>query len=251
MSKFEEIAKSLVENVKSHIQSYVDPKFKALEESIKAIPAPEKGDKGDSVDMEEVLKYIAQEIAKQCAAIKIPEPEIPDVASLVSDEVKKQVGSIEIPKPKDGEDGKDALELNILPQIDQDKSYPRNTYAMHNGGLWRSHEKTSGMRGWECVVDGISQINVEQDLENERSFTIKAVKSSGDETKQVFNIPAQIYRGVHEIGKTYRKGDTVTWNGSIWTCKEDTEEAPNSASKLWTLSVKAGRNANQPVRVKP
>ncbi len=28
------------------------------------------------------------------------------------------------------------------------------------GGLWRAYEKTHGMRGWECLVDGVADIDV-------------------------------------------------------------------------------------------
>ncbi|MBF2850479.1 portal protein, partial [Escherichia coli] len=53
-----------------------------------------------------------------------------------------------LPAPQDG---RDATALEILPAIDDQKSFPRGTYATHQGGLWRAYEKTHGMRGWECL----------------------------------------------------------------------------------------------------
>ena len=58
------------------------------------------------------------------------------------------------------QDGRDALQLEIQPFIDEGKSYPRGSYATHNGGLWRAYEKTHGMRGWECIVDGVSDVDI-------------------------------------------------------------------------------------------
>ncbi|EFT4822202.1 phage portal protein, partial [Escherichia coli] len=60
-----------------------------------------------------------------------------------------------LPAPQDG---RDATALEILPAIDDQKSFPRGTYATHQGGLWRAYEKTHGMRGWECLVDGVADI---------------------------------------------------------------------------------------------
>ena len=68
-----------------------------------------------------------------------------------------------------------------MPDIVTEKSYPRGSYAIHSGGLWRSYQKTAGMNGWECLVDGIDSIDIRQD--DERHFTVVATKSSGEKLK--------------------------------------------------------------------
>lgn len=137
---------------------------------------------------------------------------------------------------KDGLDGKDALQLEVLPQIDETKSYPRGSYASHNGGLWRSYEKTHGMRGWECIVDGIA--GVEVDYDGERGLKIKTTKSSGKQTAKDFSIPAMIYKDVWREGE-YEKQDCVTLSGSLWVAVEATQTRPGE-SKDWRMVAKKG-----------
>jgi hypothetical protein len=52
----------------------------------------------------------------------------------------------------------------------------------------------------------------------------------------------ELYRGVYVDGKTYDRGDGVTWGGSEWHCNETTTSKPGEGSKAWTLKVKRGRD---------
>lgn len=141
----------------------------------------------------------------------------------------------------DGNDGLNALDIDILPGIDEEKDYKRGIYAIHNGGLWRSHSTTKGLRGWECIVNGISSINIEQS--DPRSFNITVSCSNGETEVKQFSIPTLIYKGVFQNGNTYQKGDTVTWAGSLWHCDEETADKPGEInSKGWTLAAKRGRD---------
>lgn len=210
----------------------------------------------------EPLPDISQMVKDAVAGIQVPvAPKLPDINAMVRD----AVSAIEIPKPeklpdinqmvkdavagipaaKDGdpgENGRDALQIEILPGIDTEKSYIRGTYALHLGGLWRSHQKTTGMNGWECVVDGISDISIMQD--EERHFTVTAIKSSGETSEKSFTIPVMIYRDIFKEGQKYYPGDNVTWGGSVWYCHEETGDKPGEdGSKGWKLAVKRGRDA--------
>ncbi|MDQ1214581.1 phage portal protein [Pantoea anthophila] len=187
-----------------------------------------------------VLPDIESMVQRAVSVIKIPQPEpLPDIVQMVKDAVA------EMPKPEDGEpgeDGKDALQLEILPSINPEKAYARGTYAIHQGGLWRSYQKTTGMNGWECLVDGISDIDISQD--GERNFTVTAIKSSGDKTEKTFSVPVMIYRDIFKDGEKYFPGDSVTWGGSVWYCNEATGDKPGEdGSKGWKLAVKRGRDA--------
>ncbi|EAX8301083.1 phage gp6-like head-tail connector protein, partial [Salmonella enterica] len=165
-------------------------------------------------------------------------PEFPDVKSLV----REAVALLPPPEPgRDGEDGRDALSLEILPFIDEGKSYPRGSYATHNGGLWRAYEKTHGMRGWECLVDGVAGIDIQHS--EQRSFTLTVNRTSGASETKSFDVPVMIYQGVYKSGQEYLPGDTVTWGGSLWHCDEKTQDKPGeNGSKGWTLAAKRGRD---------
>ncbi|EPF3218146.1 phage gp6-like head-tail connector protein [Enterobacter hormaechei] len=206
-------------------QSIADAAESAVKQALESLPKPKDG---KSVSAED-LRLLVEEVV----AASIPEPI--DFEKMAEDVAAK------IPSPESGADGRDALAIEIEPFIDEKKSYPRGTYATHNGGLWRSHEKTYGMRGWECIVDGVSAVDIQQD--NERSFSITLERASGALEVKSFDVPVTIYRDVFKAGTEYQPGDTVTWGGSMWHCNEPTTDKPGeTGSKGWTLAVKKGRD---------
>ncbi|MFV2404153.1 phage portal protein, partial [Escherichia coli] len=71
-------------------------------------------------------------------------------------EVLKQAVLEAVEAPPGPQGGRGATALGVLPAIDDQKSFPRGTDATHLGGLWRAYEKTYGMRGWDCLVDGVA-----------------------------------------------------------------------------------------------
>ena len=200
----------------------------AVSEAVAAIPVPQDG---KSVTTEDVQPMIQELVSASM-------PELPDVKSLVNE----AIAALPAAEPgKDGENGRDALALEILPFIDEGKSYPRGSYATHNGGLWRAYEKTHGMRGWECLVDGVSGIDIQQS--EQRNFTLTVSRTSGASETKSFDVPVMIYQGVFKSGQEYLPGDTVTWGGSLWHCDEQTQDKPGGAgSKGWTLAAKRGRD---------
>ncbi|MFD3247478.1 phage gp6-like head-tail connector protein [Rahnella aquatilis] len=203
-----------------------------VKDAVSAIPVPEAPKAPALPDIEGMVR-------KAVEGIEIPQPELPDIQQMVKDAVSA------LPLPKDGdpgEDGKDALQLEIMPCIDEGKSFPRGSYAIHQGGLWRSFQKTTGLNGWECLVDGISSIDVSQ--ASEREFTITAQLASGTRTEKSFFIPVMIYRDIFKEGEKYLPGDSVTWAGSVWLCHAETTDKPGEpSSKGWKLAVKRGRDA--------
>lgn len=62
----------------------------------------------------------------------------------------------------------------------------------------------------------------------------------GEQVKS-FRLPIVIDCGVYREGKTYHRGNGVTWAGSFWIAQEETQEKPDSG-KGWRLSVKRGRD---------
>lgn len=55
--------------------------------------------------------------------------------------------------------------------------------------------------------------------------------------------PPMVYREVWDAATVYSRGDTVTWDGSMWFCRKDTSrgEKPNASIGVWKLCVKRGR----------
>ncbi|MDR6216176.1 phage portal protein [Paracidovorax wautersii] len=282
----EDLAPLVAEQVAKAVQAIPAPKDGAsvtaedvvpmLAELVKSavaeIPAPKDG---KDADPEEVAALVAKAVAE------IPKPQdgrsvtLEDVAPLVSEEVSKAVASIPRPKdgesvpadavqrmvdeavtkalsavaaPKDGAPGRDALQLELQPAIDLEKTYARGTYAKHAGGLWRAFEATKGLHGWECVVDGIADLRIDQDG---REFTLVARTSSGAEVAKSIKLAALVDKGVFKAGTDYEAGDGVTWGGSFFIAQKDapTGHPGEPGSNGWRLAVKRGRDATKGVSV--
>jgi len=210
-----------------------------IADEVAKLPPPKDG---DSVTVEDVAPMIQEQVQKAVAALPPAEPgasvTAEDLRPLIAQELAKALEGLEL--PKDGEPGRDALQLEILPEIDASKSFVRGTFAKHAGGLWRAFERTHGMKGWECIVEGLAGVEVEQS--GERGLDVALTLSSGAQVRKALALPVMIYRGVFTPGD-YTPGDTVTWGGSLWHCDEATADKPGElGSKGWTLAAKRGRD---------
>jgi hypothetical protein len=214
--------------------------------ALDGIPKPadgRDGSDGKDADLEIVKGFIQQEIK----SIPIPKVEsftLEQVEKMVADAVAAAIANI--PPAKDGEDGKDALAIQILPAIDESKSYPRGTFALHKNGTWRAYQKTVGMKGWECTQVGVADTSIE--MVDDRTISSKTILSNGEIQEKTLKLKNTIYKGVVQEGATYEEGDFVTWGGSIWHCDEPTSERPREGHKSWTLAVKKGRDYREPVK---
>lgn len=218
---------------------------RAISEAVAKIPMPKDG-KG--VTVEELLPVIQESVKREVSALPRPKDgqsvTLDDVRPLIEGAVKDAAAYYleGIPVPKDGQPGRDALQLEILPSIDPAKSYPRGSYARHAGGLWRAYETTHGMRGWECIVEGIAEHRIEQ--VDERTIEAVSVLSSGCEVRKSISVPAVIDRGIYTADLAYKSGDGVTWGGSYWiaTKNEPVGKPGEPGSDGWRLAVKRGRD---------
>jgi hypothetical protein len=170
----------------------------------------------------------------------------PDTFQLmVRTEVEKAIAAI--PKAengRNGEHGRDAADIHPLPAIDEAKSYPSGTWAKHQGGLWLSRSITDGMKGWDCVVDGIASIGFIE-AGDFRHFTLSVAKSSGGRPLDLkFSAPVMLHRGLWRE-REYERGDVVTWGGQSYHCDvERTKAKPLTpeAGQDWKLIVQRGRD---------
>ncbi|HBT4716494.1 TPA: phage gp6-like head-tail connector protein, partial [Klebsiella quasipneumoniae subsp. quasipneumoniae] len=203
-----------------------------VSEAVAALPLPQDG---KSVTPEDVRPLLQELVTAAVGEIPVPrdgkdyDPAV--LKQAVDDAVADAVAAL-----PPAQDGRDALHLEIQPFIDEGKSYTRGSYATHNGGLWRAYEKTHGMRGWECIVDGVSDVDIS--MNGQRNFIVTVNRASGTSEKKSFDIPTMVYRGVFKSGDEYLPGDTVTWGGSLWHCDEQTQDKPGeTGSKGWTLAA--------------
>jgi collagen type III alpha len=76
--------------------------------------------------------------------------------------------------------------------------------------------------------------------DDDRTLTLAWIR--GDERVERRVVLAHvIYRGVHQQGRQYQRGDSVTFQGSTWIAMRDTGSKPESDDS-WRLAVKRGRD---------
>ncbi|MEA4261495.1 phage portal protein, partial [Klebsiella pneumoniae] len=205
----------------------------AVDDAVAALPPAQDG---KSVTPEDVRPLLQELVTAAVGEIPVPRDGKDYDPAVLKQAVEDAVAAL-----PPAQDGRDALQLEIQPFIDEGKSYSRGSYATHNGGLWRAYEKTHGMRGWECIVDGVSDVDIS--MNGQRNFIVTVNRASGASEKKSFDIPTMVYRGVFKSGDEYLPGDTVTWGGSLWHCDEQTQDKPGeTGSKGWTLAAKRGRD---------
>ncbi|HBU3475953.1 TPA: phage gp6-like head-tail connector protein, partial [Klebsiella pneumoniae] len=198
----------------------------AVDDAVAALPPAQDG---KSVTPEDVRPLLQELVTAAVSEIPVPRDGKDYDPAVLKQAVDDAVAAL-----PPAQDGRDALQLEIQPFIDEGKSYTRGSYATHNGGLWRAYEKTHGMRGWECIVDGVSDVDIS--MNGQRNFIVTVNRASGASEKKSFDIPTMVYRGVFKSGDEYLPGDTVTWGGSLWHCDEQTQDKPGeTGSKGWTL----------------
>lgn len=238
---------SMIKAAIAHLPASTAPELpdiaSMVSDAVAAIPAPLDGKNVTPEDVQPMIQELVRNAVAEIPAPKDGKDFDPSMLKqLVEQAVSDAVSAIPAAAPgKDGADGRDALTLEVLPFIDEEKSYPRGSYATHNGGLWRAYEKTHGMRGWECLVDGVAGIDIQHS--EQRTLTLTVNRTSGASETKSFDVPVMIYQGIFKSGQEYLPGDTVTWGGSLWHCDEQTQDKPGEAgSKGWTLAAKRGRD---------
>jgi hypothetical protein len=105
------------------------------------------------------------------------------------------------------------------------------------------HDGRDGIPGRDGKdgLDGLGWDDLSVAQLDERTFTVKCLRGLQVKELGTLTFPVEIYRGVYQDGKTYERGDCVTYGGSEFHCNETTFTKPEQ-SKAWTLKVKRGRD---------
>ncbi len=267
----EQEATTLVDSILLSVRGYVDKvgaDFRAyVEERIKAIPAGPQGPQGAQGESIKGEQGIAGKDAPAVDLVKlaanvvslIPIPKDGSAGPQGAEGVRGQDGregkagekgidgkdgrdGREGKDGRDGSPGRDALDIEILPAVDETKAYPRGTWAQYKGGI----AKFDGV-SWKMLIDGPAEARgiasvelADTDDPRVKSVHVKFTDGMVDSSRIRFK-GIQLFKGVHESG-TYEQGDTVTHGGSQWVCiVESTKETPG-ASHDWQLSVKRGKD---------
>jgi len=88
-------------------------------------------------------------------------------------------------------------------------------------------------------IDGLGFDDLAVEFDGDRTIALTFTRGDLKKTWPI-TLPYQKYQGVYQQGKAYEIGDTVTWAGHLWHCREATVTPPGDGSKLWQLCVRKG-----------
>jgi hypothetical protein len=211
----------------------------AVAKAVAALPAPKDGRDGVDgtpgadgrdaeapvpVDYEQIERNLAGMVAKAFADAPLPKdgtngadgvsPDPATVAELVLASVDGQISKAlaDIPRPVDGRDGRD-------------------------GGAGKDGK--DGEKGLDGL--GFDDLTVEQT--DERTMMLKFTR--GDVVREFpITLAGFAYQGVFKESDaaTLRKGDYVTWGGSLFHVQKDAPDGVPERSADFVLAVKRGRD---------
>lgn len=159
------------------------------------------------------------------------------LAPMIATEVKAAIATIEV---KDGRDGlgiTDAFvttEGQLVLTMTDGSTKNAGRVVGRDGLPGRSGEPgTDGADGRDGL--GFDDLRMELDVDSRPLL----VFSRGDHAKS-FPVPTIIDRGVFKEGESYKRGDAVSWGGSLFIAQQDTSTKPETSAH-WRLAVKRGR----------
>ena len=241
----------------------------AVSKAVAALPPARDGKDADPVDMDGVYRRVDEVLAtgldeykKSVDNIRIPEDgksvTIDDVRPLIDDAVSKAVAAL--PPARDGKDGADVMDAvidrigHLVLTFSNGKTKDVGQVVGDDGvdcdfdGVWKLiNEK---LDSWPKPKDGMGFDDLSVEYDGERTF--KFVLSQGDRKKEfAFDVPIVLDRGIYADGKSYARGDAVTWDGSSWIAQTDGAKEKPGTGKEWRLAIKRGTRGKDGVMTVP
>jgi integrin beta 3 len=258
----EALADLVAELVADEVEKATTPLAQRIAE-LEARPAPEKGDEGKSVTLDELRPVISEALDAAVKAMPVPKDGEPgkDAANIV--EALKDSGELVLTLAdgrlirtgirdgekgadgkdgKDGADGKDGSDGAGIADVLRD--HEGNLVFTFTDGRMKALGNVNGKDG-EPGKDGRDGFDLTSFdaivLDDDRTVEFKFV--SGDEERVAsFKWPTILDRGVYKAGETYEPGDAVTWGGSLWIAQRATDAKPDTPDSGFRLAVKRGRD---------
>lgn len=259
---------AITEDVKASLPDVSALVAKAVSEI--TIEVPELPDIGAIVDtlnqrLDDVTRTTFEEFRRDIMAIPVPRDgqdgksvTVDDVRPIIDDAVSKAMS--EIPVPKDGRDGADVMDAfqnkdgHLILTFSNGRTKDVGRVVGDDGvdcdidGVWRIlNEKLAALPPPKDGRDGLGFDDLSVEYDNERTF--KFVFARDDQRKEFeFRMPVILDRGVFVDGKSYERGDSVSWSGSSWIAQVDgATKKPGEGNNEWRLATKRGKSGRDGV----
>lgn len=213
-----------------------------IAEAVDALPKPKDGIDGKSVQLAEVLPSLRADV--QAAIDAIPKPKdgvdgrnvtIADVTPIIDEFLRS------LPVPKDGRDGKSLTIEDARPFMESALA----TWALEferraQDTLQRAIDRIPTPKDGRDGKDALDLEHFDfRMLDDERTLVVSLSRGERKVERQII-LCHPIYQGIWKQGD-YRKGDCVTFGGSVFIALRNTGSKPETDDS-WRLSVKRGRD---------
>ena len=133
----------------------------------------------------------------------------------------------------------------------------RGAIVQHRGGLWYANAATNAepgtpVSGYSLILDGCEPERSE--VADDGTPAIVFRYASGLEKRMSLGYRPPSYAGVFDQTRAYLPNDLVTYQGSMWIARRDTEGArpgTDAGALVWTLVVKSGKDGRDGERGPP
>ena len=95
--------------------------------------------------------------------------------------------------------------------------------------------------------DGMSLENFDAQFAEDGRTLILSLSDGERVIRRELRLAVVIYRGLFQAGRKYAEGDSVTYGGSLWIAKRETNQSPGNDSADWQLAAKRGRDGKDAV----
>lgn len=172
---------------------------------------------------------------------------IGDISTKLS-ELERRVASI--PAGKDGRDGIDGKSVtldDVRPMLEMELAkwqldFERRAQDVLQRAIDRMPAPKDGRDGKDGANgrDAFQLEDIELSVaDDDRTLTLAFVRE-GARVERSIRLNHPIYRGIWKEG-AFKKGDSVTFGGSLFIAKRDTDSKPETDDS-WQLAVKRGRD---------
>jgi hypothetical protein len=238
----------------------VDPKAVAelvaveVEKAAAGIPRPADG---KSVSVDDVTPLIADLVAKAVAVIPVPKDgKDADQAAIdrkIAEGIEKAVAAI--PRPADGKDADQAMiDQKIAAGIERAVAALPKPVAGRDGldaveflrnekGHLVCTMSDGSVKDLGVIngADGFGFDDLQAEYDGDRRLVVRFVQ--GERVKEFEAVlPVIIDRGVYSPGKSYDRGDAISFGGALWVCQAEKSAEKPGTNADWRLAVKKGRD---------
>lgn len=232
---FERTAAAMVDGTQKAIQAAVAPLLKRIE-ALESRPLPERGEKGERGDFGPQGKDgvgVAGAVIDRSGVLVLT----------LTDGTTRDLGMVvgkDGANGRDGEQGPQGERGEPGPQGEKgEKGEPGAVGLQGDKGLdgRDGRDGTDGKDG----RDGFTLEDFDVQPVNERTIKLMFLREGVSHSFEL-EFPVIIDRGVFKAGETYKRGDAVTWGGSLWIAQKETGEKPDTPESGFRLAVKRGRD---------